>query len=602
MSASGRNAGRVFTNDIVIPSYGMKYDDVLTVTPSTSAPTVAVSFETTNRQTQSLKVVVGSYDNNAIITGVSNVVGGTITESNGVYTMSISTATLAIGESKKVTFDLTYVNNFACDEAKGCTGAPSVTLTPALKVPTVKTLSNLAAGDFEFIVAKTYGAFTSATAGLVVKLSFIPDILIIDNILGITNENTEIYIYSVTETAVSENAIGYFKVLPGDDTKLIPTINDTSAASAANGLVSSVGYWAVAMFESTILPTIPAVDTKLTIGTTVKTLNLAFTPTYEVAVTAPAAIRESTSFLIDFTFTSTGIDTLSTKVDFSGIPATLEHCSDADDVDVNAVDVEMVATFPVPTSMASITSMPSPLASYAFKCNFTALDYDTAKATTYANMVKVHVLYNDAIVKTAEQATPTLTRDPVAMVKLVNIFDADGLLSSSDINRILAVMTISMQSIVSSFTVNQFRQMSQKYTPNAPLMASLPTLPASDADVPLAVDMVVLANGKVALTTYIKDVTVSDVSNAKSIMNSGFTALGVSVTLGDPEESTVEAICGDTCGGDCGMCRDSAACTADSDCFSGTCTDGVCKSSNSAKSVSTALAVVVAVVAAAMLI
>jgi hypothetical protein len=306
-----------------------------------------------------------------------------------------------------------------------------------------------------------------------------------------------------------------------------------------------------------------------------------------------APVRQNTEFFVNFTLTSTHLNALTIKIDFSATGATFVDCeNDLDEMesvsylaaamkltdDVPAASVTNgVLTIPVPKTDATIDDS---LAKYEYMCTFTAGAY--VKGTA-AVTVPIHVIFDTVTVKTADLTVPAPSRLPVSGTKLSVTVNHDALFSAPELTVLLNALVKVMKNLDPTFNLARLFQISQKLDIFSPFS-----------------NRVAATDDTVTLSTSFTGVSVTDTAALAADTAYAVHALGYTATA-DVESAAIEVNCSEGCGTEeCGLCLDGNACVVASQCFSGKCGNGKC-GDNSAATVSIAFCAALAALASIML-
>jgi hypothetical protein len=569
-SGNGNALKTIDTSMIKMPNVYESFDEN-ELGPGPDATSIAFNIDTNQPQVVEIHVYPGSLDGEPILTNAAfqgdSACGYLIPDTDGVYKIWADATALPAGGRIKCALVMTLKSYFCTGDE--CAFAPTSSIF-SRAADEVVTFDYIPIGDPTIKLARTRGAFSSAVAGFAIYASYFPtgSTVTVNNDFGLT---APIDVYAVTDTEVGETPVG--SATSDGNGNLVITVNDLISS---NGLEGFSGYVAVPIFvRSDLLPTIKDVEITATVGdvnsTSVTVGNgdaiIEITP---ADFTTP--IRQNTEFFVNFTLTSTHLDELTAKIDFSATGATFNACENdlPDAVPSPYVVAAMKLTGDVPEAEAEdgILTIPVPktdatveggLAKYSYMCSFTAGAY--VKGATAAT-VPIDVVFGTTIVKTADLTVPAPSRLPVAGTKLSVDIVRDTLFSASELAALLSALVKVMQNLDPTFDIARFYGITQKinvYSPNAVHVA--------------------VTGNTVTLST-------------------SFT--GVSVT--DTAALAIEANCTEGCGTEeCGLCLDGNACTDASQCFSNKCGGGVCGRDNSAASVTVALCSALAVLASLML-
>jgi hypothetical protein len=570
-----------------------EYANTITPIPGPNDTSIAVAINTNQPQVVEIEVVPGSIDgefiiNNAAFEGESNC-GDVTQDADGVYRVWANVTELPVGTNLNCTFVMTIEKSFFCT-GDDCASAPQISVfsrNPDIVFP----LTYIPFGEATIKLVRTRGAFTSDMAGFVIYASYFPagSSVTINNDFGLT---APIDVYAVTDTEVGETPVG--SAASDGNGNLVITVNDLISS---DGLEGFSGYVAVPVFNGAqVLPTMKDVEITANVNTTTSA-PIIFSNGDAVIELTPAEftapVRENTEFFVNFTLTSTHLDELTAKIDFSATGATFNDCENHSSGGMPAayVAAAMKLTDDVPEAEAEdgILTVPIPktdatvedgFAKYSYMCSFTAGAY--AKGKTDAT-VPIDVMFGTTVVKTADLTVPAPSRLPVAGTKLSVSIVRDTLFTSAELTAILNALVKTMQAIDPTFDISRLYGITQKlnvYSPSA---------------------IHVAAGSTVTLSTSFTGVTVTDTAALAADTKSSVEALGYEADV-DVEGADIEVTCTEGCGTEeCGLCLDGNACTDAAQCFSGKCGGGVCGRDNSAASVSVALCAALAVFASIML-
>jgi hypothetical protein len=561
---------------------------------SLDSPQAAVTFNSNYQQDVEVVITKGMLNGNPVVTGFSCDLPTTnlVEDAESFrFTMSYSffTYTTYFPRSNIETaeFTLSYAENYKC--AGLCPDAPTISVYGAATPAIAKQLVNLAYFSPTMAYSETSGDFNAADVGFALTISraATTELPTLANNFGLV-AGQAVPVYAIVDEEVSTDAIGSFAPKAGDDTVLeftIATGLDETDIFEAKGPTFAAKTWAVPVFNAGhLLPTLTAAPVvvklfdvvldSLTIGNGL--------PTFTSEYSAPAEILSSTDFDFAVNFTSTHLDDLEIAIATADTAvADIVACYDTHDAELTLVGSGNKVTF---TAAHADTEAVPGNAFYEVKCTVTAVAYDAAAATA-PSTVSVSVTRGSTTEQQIDVALPAVTRAPTATTKVTVDIDHDALLSAKILALALEKAARVLTAVSSAFTFEQFYVIEQE-------------LVTSPAPVALAAD----STTSVVLSAHVVGISVADVDSLAASIGPELTNLGLTATVRPAEASTMAYQCETECGpADCGQCLDGRACDAVEDCFS-TCEAGVCKSPNSAASISVYVVAAIAALAAAVLV
>jgi hypothetical protein len=625
--SNGVNEGKTFnTSRTVIPAFYEKAND-FSLDVSSTAPAITLSFETNVPQDLTFTFYAGSSFGAPVIESVAyaeDTSCGVIAQSQGAYTISTSSVGLTAGTTLKCVVVATYTYTYAC--AADCATAPSFTASSSVYGEINETFTSLTQGVPTVKLMKTYGAFSAEKAGFVMLARYTPTAQPIplpnsDLGLNVFLGTTDIPVHTVTETAVSDEPIGYLRLgLFGWTYTGFAELS--TLGEVIDGLFIAKDYWAVPMFDSHLMPTLTNAPMALKLGeftsNTVLFTNAASVVDI-VATPITGVIREQAVFTLAFRFTTTNLDSVDVDMDFSAAPVLgTVSCDDLRELDYVVTDADTnsgpeagamrpaaAVSVTVDQGVASLSvdrfsfDRLHEVPSYELVCTFTAKAFgDTTPATENpstgsnalaaafdASGIVVRVLLGDDELKSADVPIPAIKRLPVDLTRVVFSVPRTSVFSAKALTVIVTRVVTLIHEFDATFTLARVRKISQVY-----LNTNI-----------LAIDAQEVAAERVVVTLHVSGVSVTDAQALSSTVGPALSALGYTATVEEIDVASVEIECVDSCGGDCGLCVDGQACVAAADCFSETCIDGKCGTGNSAATVSMMVCATLVVVASVLL-
>jgi hypothetical protein len=520
-----------------------------------------------------------------VITGVTAPSSAVlITTVDGYYIVTYPMANIKNGEDLNLSIDLAYVKNYDCIGV--CADAPSVLVSSTNSVSLYSKLNTLSQGA-PFTVLETYGAFNTAGKGFVLSVQAAAwgSFPVVQNTFGVPAD-ARVPVYSVTEAEVSAEPIGAF-VEEDDELSFDPAQGKVFGdyISDENGVYTMKHVWAVPVLDAGfLLPTLADVAVEVSINMqSDNSLTISNgEPDYMGTPHPPASVVENAEFTMQVDFTSTHLNAITVAMGMGGIPATLDSCVDANDVDKPVTLSDGKFYFVELAKTDADTKIEVGKASYTLNCTLTASSRAVSEAAT-TRTIPVAIVTTSYPIFITSVELPAYSRGPTATTKITFDVAQDTLMTAKSIYAILKKSADLIKQVDNTFTIDRFLVIEQELV--------TPTT-----------DMVVtdVSTTTVVLSAHFTGVTVAQADTLAATIAPALVQLGYSVTIRPADDASVPYHCETECGGEeCGKCLDGRSCEVAEDCFSA-CKASVCASNTSA-AIPVAIIAVVVVLATAMI-